>query len=104
MDNIFYFTTNRQYHQIMNHNVNLLIDAVPQKKFIIMLLIVWQGLRLRGEGWEHFGLRFGVPTRSTLIRALGLSVVVFVGAVPGFGVGAIIGANLFGMPDQSDMS
>ena len=25
---------------------------------VLMLLLVWQGLRLRGEGWAHFGLRF----------------------------------------------
>lgn len=69
-----------------------------------MLLIVWQGLRLRGEGWEHLGLRFGVPARPTLVRAVGLSVVVFVGTIAGFLVGAIVGANLFGTPEQADMS
>jgi membrane protease YdiL (CAAX protease family) len=71
---------------------------------IVMLLIVWQSLRLRGKGWEHLGLRFGVPEATAVVRAAGLSIVVLVGAPAGFVLGAIVGTNLFGMPEQADMS
>jgi hypothetical protein len=40
---------------------------------VLMLLLVWQGLRLRGEGWAHFGLRFGRPSRQSVVRAVLLS-------------------------------
>lgn len=71
---------------------------------VIMLLIVWLGLRLRGQGWDHFGLRFSVPARRSVLRAVMLSVVVLVAAVAAFIIGAIIGANIFGIPEQADMS
>jgi membrane protease YdiL (CAAX protease family) len=71
---------------------------------IVMLLIVWQSLRLRGKGWEHLGLRFGVPEATAVARAAGLSIVVLVGALAAFVLGAIVGTNLFGMPEQADMS
>ena len=82
----------------------LAIHGVVWIANVVMLLIVWQGLRLRGEGWEHLGLRFGVPKASVVVRAAGLSIVVLVGALAGFVVGAIVGANMFGMPEQADMS
>ena len=28
---------------------------------VFMLLLVWLGLRLRGQSWGHFGLVFGKP-------------------------------------------
>ena len=37
---IFYFIADRQYHQIMKHNVSFLIGAVPQKQYIVILFIV----------------------------------------------------------------
>jgi len=82
----------------------LAIHGVVWVANIVMLLIVWQSLRLRGEGWEHLGLRFGVPKARAVARAAGLSTVVLVGAPAGVVLGAIVGTSLFGMPEQADMS
>jgi membrane protease YdiL (CAAX protease family) len=82
----------------------LAIHGVVWVANIVMILIVWQGLRLRGEGWEHLGLRFGVPKAAAVARAGGLSIVVLVGAIAGFVLGGLVGANLFGTPEQADMS
>ena len=46
---------------------------------VLMLLLVWQGLRMRGEGWARFGLRFGRPSRQSVVRAVLLSFAVFIG-------------------------
>lgn len=71
---------------------------------ILMMLAVWTGLRLRGQTLAHFGL----PLRGVSVRELGraflLSLVVFVGAIAAFMVGAVVMANLVGMPEGADMS
>ena len=45
---------------------------------VLMLVTVWLGLHFRGQGWEHYGLSFQVPSRRTVVRAVIQSVVVFV--------------------------
>ena len=71
---------------------------------ILMLLLVWLGLRLRGQGLDHFGLSFGRPTSATVRRVALQSVVVFLAAVAAFVVGAIVMANIVGIPEGADMS
>ncbi|MEE9190683.1 MAG: type II CAAX endopeptidase family protein [Candidatus Neomarinimicrobiota bacterium] len=67
---------------------------------IIMLFIVWLGIRLRGQGWSHFG----VNKKFINLRSFLLSFVVFFAAVAGFVVGSIIMANITGIPESADMS
>ncbi len=71
---------------------------------ILMLVMVWLGLRLRGQGWAHFGLSFRGASRRIVVRAVLLSLVVFVAAVAAFVVGAIVMANIVGIPEGADMS
>ncbi len=71
---------------------------------ILMLVLVWLGLRLRGEGWAHFGLTFRGASRRIVVRAVLLSLVVFIAAVAAFVVGTIVMANIVGIPEGADMS
>lgn len=71
---------------------------------VMMLSLIWVGLRLRGRGWSHLGLPFARPSPSTVVRAIATSVLVCVAAVAAFAIGAIVAANLFGMPTASDTS
>lgn len=71
---------------------------------VLMLFLVWLGLRLRGQGVEHFGLRFRGASRGVVIRAVLQSVAVFVVAVAAFVVGAIVMVNIVGRPESADMS
>ncbi len=71
---------------------------------IVMLVMVWLGLRLRGQGWAHFGLSFRGASRRIVVRAVLLSVVVFIAAVAAFFVGIVVMANIVGIPEGADMS
>jgi membrane protease YdiL (CAAX protease family) len=71
---------------------------------ILMLVTVWLGLRLRGQGWAHFGLRFRGASRRTVVRAVLVSIGVFVAAVAAFLVGTIVMANIVGIPEGADLS
>jgi membrane protease YdiL (CAAX protease family) len=71
---------------------------------VMMLVTVWLGLRLRGQGWDHFGLSWGFGGARSLLRTALLSVVVFVAAVAAFIVGAIVMANIVGIPEGADTS
>jgi membrane protease YdiL (CAAX protease family) len=71
---------------------------------VLMLATVWLGLRLRGQGWDHFGLRFRGASRRIAGRAVLISLVVFVAAIAAFLVGTIVMANIVGIPEGADMS
>lgn len=71
---------------------------------VLMLVMVWLGLRLRGQGWAHFGLSFGGASRRIVGRAVVRSLVVFIAAVAAFLVGAVVMANVVGIPEGADMS
>ena len=71
---------------------------------IIMLLIVWIGLKLRGESWNSFGLTFKSISWRYGIKMFLLSLLVFVLAVAGFIIGSIIMANITGIPESANMS
>ena len=71
---------------------------------VLMLVMVWLGLRLRGQGWVHFGLSFRGASRRIVVRAVLVSLVVFVAAIAAFVVGAIVMANIVGIPEGADMS
>ena len=71
---------------------------------VLMLVMVWLGLRLRGQGWAHFGLSFRGASRRIVVRAVLVSLVVFVAAIAAFVVGAIVMANIVGIPEGADMS
>jgi membrane protease YdiL (CAAX protease family) len=71
---------------------------------LLMIFMIWIGLQLRGQNWQHFGLKFGCVSLRTVIRSILLSFVVFVAAVAAFAMGAIVMAIIFGRPEGADMS
>ena len=72
---------------------------------VVMLIIVWLGLKLRGESWKDFGLTFSTISLKKGLKIFLLSLLVFVIAMAGFIVGSIIMANITGIPEGSaDMS
>jgi len=82
----------------------ILLQAMAWIANVLMLLIIWGGLRLRGESWRNLGLRRPVKGRRPLLRALLVSLGVFAAGLVGFAVGAIIMANIVGIPEGADMS
>ena len=72
--------------------------------YVLMLGMVWLGLRLRGQGWGHLGLSIRLAKRRIVVRAVLQSFVVFVAGVAAFVVGAVVMANIVGMPEAADMS
>ncbi len=86
-------------------NDNLIYNqAVIWITNIIMLIMVWIGLKIRGENWQDFGLSFKKINFKGAIKIFLLSLLVFVLALVGFIIGSIIMANITGIPESSDMS
>lgn len=79
-------------------------QAVVWVANVAMLIVVWLGLRLRGQGWRHFGLSFRLADRRTVIRGVLQSVVVFVLAVAAFLLGTVLMANIGSGPAAADVS
>lgn len=72
---------------------------------IAMLLVVWLGIKLRGESWKDFGLSFNSISLKEGLKTFLLSLLVFVIAMAGFIIGSIVMANITGIPEGSaDMS
>jgi membrane protease YdiL (CAAX protease family) len=82
----------------------ILKQAVVWIANILMLIIVWIGLKLRGESWKDFGLGFKSITWSEGMKMFLLSLLVFVLAVAGFIFGSIVMANITGIPESANMS
>lgn len=79
-------------------------QAVVWVANVLMLVLVWLGLRLRGQNWEHFGLSFRFKGWRVAIATVLKSFVVFVAAVAAFLVGSIIMTSILGTPEAADMS
>lgn len=82
----------------------ILKQAVIWLANVIMLLLVYSGLKLRGESLQDFGLYFSKVSSKEGLKIFGLSLLVFVLAIIGFLLGSIIMANITGIPETSDMS
>lgn len=82
----------------------LVYQSVVWVANVLMLLTVWLGLRLRGQTWEHFGLKLRSGTPRGILKTVLLSFAVFLAAVSAFVVGAIVMANIVDEPQAADMS
>ncbi len=71
---------------------------------VLMLLMVWLGIILRGQKWSDFGLHFKRVSWKKGLNTFLLSLLVFVLAMVGFIIGSIIMANITGIPESADMS
>jgi membrane protease YdiL (CAAX protease family) len=78
--------------------------AVVSAAILLMIFLIWVGLRLRGQNWSHFGLTFSRPTGRRVIQVILQSLVVLVAAVVAFVIGAIVMVNIVGRPEGADMS
>ena len=80
-----------------------MIISVWVANLAMMALIYW-GLNARGQSWSHFGLSFRLGSSRSIGIAVLQSMAVFVFGVMAFAAGAILMANLVGMPEPADMS
>ena len=72
--------------------------------YIFMLILVWLGIKLRGQKWSDFGLTFGRINLKESLRIFLLSLLVCILGLLGFILGSLIMANITGMPESADMS
>jgi len=79
-------------------------QAVAWIANVVMLVLIWAGLRVRGETFSHFGLTLGQPSFRRGLRLVGTSLLVLLLAIAAFVLGAIVGVNIAGMPEGADMS
>lgn len=70
---------------------------------LLVLAVIYGGLRARGQSWAHLGLNLGAPALKSISTTVLQSLPVFAVAIVAFAAGAILMANLVGMPDTADM-
>ncbi len=86
-------------------NGNLILkQAIFWLVNIVLLLLIWLGLKLRNEDWTYFGLSIKGISPKSVFKGFLLSLLVFALAIIGFVVGSIIMANITGIPENADMS
>ncbi len=71
---------------------------------ILMIGLVWLGIKLRGQKWSDFGLTFGCISLKESFRIFLLSLLVCILGIAGYILGTIVMANISGMPESADMS
>jgi membrane protease YdiL (CAAX protease family) len=71
---------------------------------LLMLAVIYGGLRSRGQRWAHFGLQFGRRGLKSIGISVLQSLLIFVAAILAFAAGAILMASLVGMKEPADMS
>ena len=71
---------------------------------LLMLAVIHWGLRVRSQSWAHLGLILARPNLRAISIAVLQSLPVFAMAVAAFVAGAIVMANIVGMPEGADMS
>lgn len=71
---------------------------------ITMLLMVWTGMKLRGENLSDFGLTFKSISLRGCMKAIGWSLLVAIIATGGFVLGGILMSGLNGVPESADLS
>jgi membrane protease YdiL (CAAX protease family) len=71
---------------------------------ILMLFLVWMGMKIRCQKLIDFGITFDRITLKESIRTVLLSLLVLVASMAAFVLGSIIMANITGIPENPDMS
>jgi membrane protease YdiL (CAAX protease family) len=64
--------------------------------YVLAVLLVWAGLRSRGQGWDHFGLRVGRVTWRRAVAVVLQSFAVFVAALVAFVLGSVVASSMVG--------
>ncbi len=78
-------------------------QAVIWMANVLMLIMVWLGLQLRGESWESFGLTFRFHGWKPVLSNFWKSLIVFVAAAFAFFLGSAIMINITGIPQGAEM-
>jgi len=71
---------------------------------IFLLVLVWLGIKLRGQKWSDFGLTFGHINSKESLGIILRSLLVCILGLLGYMLGAVIMTNITGMPEGADMS
>jgi len=71
---------------------------------LVMLLLVWLGLRLRRQSIEYLGLSLSFTGWKPVAVGFAKSLAVLVIALAGFMFGSMVMANITGIPGQADTS
>ncbi len=71
---------------------------------ILMIGLIWLGIRLRGQKLRDFGLTFGRVSFKESFRIFLLSLLVCILGLAGYMLGTLIMANISGIPESADMS
>lgn len=71
---------------------------------LLILSLVWLGIKLRGQKWSDFGLTFGRIRFKESSRIFLLSLLVCILGLAGYMLGTLIMANISGMPESADTS
>jgi len=79
-------------------------QAVAWAANVMMLGIVWLGLRLRGQSWKDLGLPFRFSGWQAAGRTVLQSFLVVIAAIAAFALGSIVMANITGIPERADMT
>lgn len=89
---------------ISNEKDSLLYNqAIVWVANIMMLSLVWLGLKLRGESLGDFGFSFKKFNLNFALKTFLQSILVLILATAGFIIGSIIMANITGIPENADM-
>ena len=70
---------------------------------VFMLALVWAGVRLRGQTWEHFGLSFQYRGWRSVLRTMLKSFVVLIAAISAFAMGSVVMTVVIGTPEPASM-
>ena len=82
----------------------LALHGVISVAILLMIALIWMGLRVRGQNWSHFGLTFGGINARSVRRCVLLSLAVFVAVLAAFVLGSIVMTNIAGPSSGPDTS
>ena len=71
---------------------------------MLMLGLIWLGIKLRGQNWSDFGLTFGRIRLKESLRTFLLSLLLSILGIAGYILGTIVMTNISGMPESADLS
>ena len=77
-------------------------QAVISVAYVVMLSIVYAALRMQGTNWSHLGLSFTFAGWRRAGVTLRQAAIVFVCAAIAFAIGAVVMANIVGIPEGAD--
>ena len=89
--------------RVLDNRGALFVQGIIAIAMLLMVVAVWIGLRLRGQGISHFGMRSYRGRRGVTLAIL-QSLGVFLAAIMAFVAGAIVMDWIIGTPHTADLS